>query len=523
MPNLGISAALACALAGGTLGAVAGAAQVSVPTQHNDTFRTGLNAHETLLTPSNVNTAGFGKLFSQAVDGNVYAQPLYLSGVNIQGKGTHNVVYVATENDSVYAFDADNNQGSNAKPLWRKSFINPAQGITAVPSTDLGCNAVIPKIGISGTPVIDTGSGTLYLVAYTKENGSYVQRLHAISVVNGAEKFGGPVLIQGAGGNQTFAAVHENQRAALLLSHGTVYIAWAANCDINPYTGWVMAYGARSLQQTGVFTTTTDYQNGGVWQSGAGLAADSAGSVYLATGNGTFDADQNGSDYGGTILRLAFSTGQLAVQDYFTPDDQNYINNNDLDLGSGGVLLLPTQPGAHPNLLIEGGKEGTVYLADRGNLGRYSPTSNNNVQTLYFAVGGLWSMPAYWNSNVYFWGSNDFIKAFSLTNGLLSGTPTSEGPEESGFPGATPSVSANGSTNGIVWAIESDAYNTLGPAVLHAYDATNVATELYSSSQNLSRDNPGAAVKFTVPTIANGKVYVGTANQLSVYGLLGQR
>ncbi|HUI42873.1 MAG TPA: pyrrolo-quinoline quinone, partial [Terriglobia bacterium] len=408
-------------------------------------------------------------------------------------------------------------------PLWKRSFIDPANGITAVPSSDEGCGDLVPEIGITGTPVIDPSSNTLYVVANTKEKGTYYQRLHAINVGNGADKFGGPVVIQASGGGQSFNPFLESQRPGLLLQNGDVYIGWASHCDYGPYTGWIMAYDAKSLQQLGAIATTTNYQLGGVWQAGSGVAGDGAGNVFVATGNGTFDADQSGSDYGDSILRLTLNGGQLGVQDYFAPDDQAYLDQYDIDLGSGGVLVLPKQPGSHPNLLVASGKEGTVYLADRTNLGHYSSSSNNNLQTLYFAVGGMFGMPAYWNSNVYFWGSYDFIKAFRLTNGSLSTSATSEGPDQAGYPGATPSISSNSKTNGIAWAIQSDAYGSNGPAVLHAYDATNLANELYSSSQNPARDSPGAAVKFAVPTIANGKVYVGTEHQVSVYGLLGQR
>lgn len=496
------------------LAVAAGFGQVNVTTQHNDTMRTGQNLSETILTPANVHVNNFGRLFTQHIKGQVYAQPLYLSNVSIPNQGTHNVVYVVTELDQIYAFDADSNQGSNALPLWQTSLTNPAKGVTAVPASDEGCTDLTPWIGITGTPVIDPTTGTIYLVANTKENGAYYQRLHALDVATGKEKFGGPVAIQATLGQMTFNPQYQNQRPGLLLINGSVYIAWASHCDYGPYTGWVMAFSASTLKPEIVFPTNTDYNLGGIWMAGSGPAADSAGNIYVATGNGNFTGSL---DYGDTILKLLPSGSSMTVEDYFTPDNQAYLSNYDLDLGSGGVLLLPDQPGSHPYLLVESGKEGTIYLADRTDMGKFSPKSNNNLQTLYYTIGGMWSMPAYWNEYVYFWGAYDYIKAFGLSNGLLYSSPSSQGSTQVAFPGATPSISANGNANAIVWAIQSDAYGS-GAAVLHAYDATNLATELYNSSQN-SSDTPGIAVKFTVPTIANGKVYVGAQNALSVFGL----
>ncbi len=512
----------------GWLGLTAGLAQVNVLTQHNDNFRTGQNISETVLTPANVNTGSFGKLFSQTVDGAIYAQPLYMSGINIPGQGVHNMVYVATENASVYAFDADNNQGANSKPLWTASFTDPAMGITAVPSSDEGCGDIAPEIGITGTPVIEPSTNTLYVVANTKENGTYVQRLHALDVTTGAEKFGGPVQIQATYGGQTFNALVENQRPGLLLQAGEVYIAWASHCDMGPFTGWLMAYDAWALTRIHLWTVTTNYGYGGVWMGGTGLAGDGQGNIFFATGNGTFDADSGGCNYGDSILKMGMATGRtkstvsrkFRVKDYFTPENQNFLNVNDTDLGSGGVILLPPQPGTSNRLLVQSGKEGTIFLANRDNLGHYNPNSNNNLQTLYLTVGGIYGAPAYWNSTVYFWGVEDYLKAFSITNGMLSTAPVDSGSVVIGYPTTTPSVSANGNTNGIVWGIDASAYSTGGPAVLRAFDAVSLGNELYDSNQNSARDNPGGAVQFTVPTIVNGKVYVGTASMLSVYGLL---
>jgi hypothetical protein len=503
-------------------------AQVAVTTQHNDNYRTGQNTSETILTPANVNTTKFGKLFSQTVDGYVYAQPLYVSKVNIPGKGTHNVVYVATEHDSVYAFDADNKSGANASPLWHVSFINPGAGINVVTSGDVSCSDLVPEIGITGTPAIDLSTKTMYLTAKTKENGKFVQRLHALDITSGAEKFGGPLIIQAQfngtadGGNKvTFDPFREAQRAGLLVQNGLVYISWASHCDIGPYHGWVLAYDAQTLQQKGVWNATPNGVLGGFWQAGAGIAEDSRNLLYIASGNGTFDKNQvGGKNYGDSIIKLGFNlNGKLIAKDYFTPHDEQFLENTDTDLGSGGVLLIPDRPGKiHPYLLVQAGKEGTIYLTNRNRMGKFNPNDDSQIiQNLPGAVGGMWGMPAFWNNKVYFGGVGDNLKMFSFdpVAGLLSTTPVSNTLTFFNYPGTTPSISANGATNGIVWALQTDH----NPAVLHAYDATHLSTEFYNTTQNATRDNPGSAVKFTVPTIANGKVYVPAQKQLSVYGL----
>lgn len=507
--------------------ACAASAQVAVPTQHNDNYRTGQNTGETILTPANVNSTKFGRLFTQTVDGYVYAQPLYVPNVNIPGKGTHNVVYVATEHDTLYAFDADNNAGSNAVALWQVSFINPNAGINVVTSGDVNCGDLVPEIGITGAPAIDLASKTLYLVTKTKDNGAFVHKVHAIDITSGAEKFGGPVVVQAAfkgnaDGSKTvlFEPHREAQRAGLLVQNGLVYIAWASHCDIGPYHGWLLAYDAQTLQQKGVWNATPNGGLGGIWQAGAGIAADSRDLIYLASGNGDFDKDQHGKNYGDSVIKLGFNkAGKLIAKDYFTPHDQQFLQQTDTDLGSGGVLLIPDHASKqHPLALVQVGKEGTVYVTNRNGLGKFNPNNDNQIiQNLPGAVGGMWGMPAFWNNNVYFGGVGDNLKAFSRDSvtGLLSTTPTSNTLTFFNYPGTTPSISANGTTNGIVWALQTDH----NPEVLHAYDATHLSTELYNSSQNVGRDSPGNSVKFVVPTIANGKVYVPAQKQLSVYGL----
>jgi hypothetical protein len=518
-------------------------AQVNVTTWHNDIGRTGQNLNETSLNTSNVTTSLFGKLFAQPVDGQIYAQPLYLSGITING-AAHNVVFVATEHDSVYAFDADSNGGSNSAPLWKASMLTAAHGAatgaTTVPSSDIGSD-ITPEAGITGTPVIDPASGTLYVVSKTLENSIAVQRLHALDVTTGAEKLGGPVLItatiNGTGngsvnGKLTFDQLWENQRPGLLLLNGIVYVGFAAHGDNGPWHGWVLAYNAANLAQTGAFCTSPNGTGAGLWMSGAGLAADQLdpvnkpfGRMFVATGNGDYNATSpytNSMDYGDSHLNLDLTNGIPNITDEFTTNQQATLNSEDGDVGSGGLMVVPTQTtGSYAHLEVQAGKGGTLYLLNRDNLGGYNTTTDQAVQEQAYSVGnvGVWSTPAYWNGNVYVWGRFDYLKAFPLTSGKLSTTP-SKSTEEYGYPGATPSISANGTSQGIVWTIDSENYANSTAAILQAHDASNVATTLYSSATNAARDGAGVAVKFVVPTIANGKVYVGTAAEIDVYGLL---
>ncbi len=511
---------------------VTSATSVSVLTYHNDNARTGRNTNETTLTLANVGTNNFGVLFTYAVDGYVYAQPLILSGVAIPSNGVHNVVYVATEHDSVYAFDADSNTGSNAVPLWQVSFINPSAGITTVPNGDVSCNDLVPEVGITSTPVIDPVTGTIYVEAKTEEvtsNGTNcVHRLQALDVTTGAEKFGGPVLIQpsvpGTGegndglGNVPFDPLTQFTRTGLLLNNGVVYFAYAAHCDNHPYHGWLLGFDAATLATNALFNTTPNGVAGGVWESGDGPASDTDGNLYVATGNGTFDPT-NGN-YGDTLLRISTSNS-LMVADSFTPHNQQDLFDNDNDLGSGGVLLLPDEAGsvAHPHLAVCAGKEGTVYLVDRDNMGTFNAVDDTQiVQSLPGLIGACFDAPAYFNNTLYYGGVGDVIKAFTVTNASIASTPSSQGSGSYGFPGATVSISANGTNDAIAWTIQADAYSGSGPSVLHAYNAADVSRELYNSSQAGSRDVLGGAVKFTVPTVANGKVYVGTETSLAVLG-----
>jgi len=508
-------------------------AAAQVLTAQYDNARTGATPHETKLTPANVNAAHFGKIFSFAVDGDVYAQPLYVAGVEIPGKGTHNVIFIATEHDSVYAFDA---AGAVSGPLWHVSFLSSAAGIAAVPARDVACPFIVPEIGITPTPAIDLQTGTLYVLARTKEGGAlssgrYVQKLHALAITTGAEKFGGPVEIKasvkGRGASQAevaFDSLRELPRAALLLVNGQVYLAWGSSCDVSPYHGWVMAYDAHTLARTAVFNTSPDAEESGIWQSDNGLAADEEGNVYAATGNGKFTAAANGRDYGDSLLKLGLANRSLSVLDYFTPFNEKSLDSRDDDLGSGGPLLLSRQPGAPLGLALVGGKDGSLYVLDRGHLGKFQESSNGHaVQVIHFR-GGIYSTPAYWNGRVYIVASGDYLSAFAVDHGKLSARPDAMSLQRFANPGATPAVSANGTSNGIVWLIETKTWNGADkPAVLHAYDAANVARELYNSEQNGARDRVGLTLRFTVPTVVDGRVFVDAKHRVDVYGLLASQ
>lgn len=480
-------------------------AQVSVLTYHNDLARSGQNLNEPVLTPDAVASGRFGRLFSHPVDGYVYAQPLYVPGLNISGKGPHNAVFVATEHDSVYAFDADSTDGANAQPLWQTSFINSSAGVTTVPAQNTNCDQIVPEIGITGTPVIEPGAGTLYAVAMTLENGAYHQRLHALDIATGAERPGSPVEIQSAG----FVPRNYKQRPGLLLLNGIVYTAWSSHCDIGQYHGWLMGYDAKSLRQVSVYNSTPNGNQGSFWASGAAPAADSNSNIYLISGNGTFDADRGGPDLGESFIKLSPSNS-LAVTDYFAPFNEAALSDQDVDTGSSGALLLPDAAGSaqHPHLLVSAGKEGRIYLIDRDNMGHFQSGSDSQIpQSLTGAINALFGIPAYFNNTVYFSAVDDNLKAFAIRDGQLSPSPTSQSATKFGFPGSVPSVSANGAANGIVWNLEPTNNGTL-----HAYDATNLSRELYQAGLD-------SYVKFSTPTIANGRVYAGTQNTMAVFGL----
>jgi fibronectin type 3 domain-containing protein len=499
-------------------------------THHNDKARTGQNLVETVLTTGNVNASSFGKLATFNTDGISHASPLYVANVNIPSVGLRNVVYVSTEHDSVYAFNAD--AVSGAAPLWHVSFINPAAGITTVPNGDTGeCCDITPEIGITGTPVIDPTSNTLYVVAKTKEGSStWVQRLHALDLATGAEKFGGPVVIQASvpgtgqgssGGTLPFNSLRENQRTALLLQNGVVYMGFGSHGDNEPYHGWLLGYNATTLQQVLAWSATPSQEGGGIWLSGGGIVVDSSGNLFFATGDGEFTVNTGGVDYGDTFIKFNPTGPNGSVADYFTPHDEGTLNTNNLDLDAGGMILLPDQPGTHPHLLVSAGKNGSVYLVDRDNMTHFN-TADLNPQTLVniFPFGtplpGNYSSPVYFNGAVYFGPVADVLQMFKLNNGLLTTAPTSTSPQAYPYPGGAMAISANGNSNGILWAIQKNASN----GTLHAYDATNLSFELYNSDQAGTRDTLDVASKFAIPLVINGKVFVASTSQLTVYGLL---
>ncbi len=500
-----------------------------VLTYHNDNARTGQAQAETILTPSNVNSTQFGKLFQVNVDGKVDAQTLYASSVTIHSQGAHNVLFVATEHDSVYAFDAD-----SGTLLWKVSLLPSGE----TPSDDRGCYQVSPEIGVTATPVIDRSSGpngTIYVVAMSKDSSSaYHQRLHALDMTSGAEEFGGPKEVQATypgtgdnstGGNVIFDPAQYKERPGLLLLNHVIYTSWSSHCDDAPYTAWIVAYNEATLNQVNVLDLTPNGNEGCVWMSGAGLAADLAGNIYPLLANGTFDTtlDNHGfpsrNDYGNAFVKLSTAGGGLAVADYFTMSNTVAESNADEDLGSGGALLLPDMTDANGvtrHLVVGAGKDQTLYLVDRDNMGKFNPQADNIYQEIAGALpGGVWSMPAYFNDRLYYGPVGDNLLAFQFSKARLQTTPVSSTSTTFAYPGATPSISANGTANAIVWATE----NT-NPAVLHAYDASDLSKELYNSNQAGTRDQFGAGNKFITPTIANGKVYVGTTNGVGAFGLL---
>jgi hypothetical protein len=500
-------------------GSAGGTPSQAVLTYHNDNARTGLYSAETTLTTSNVNSSAFGKLFAQAVDSYVYAQPLFVPGLSIGGR-THDVVFVVTEKNSVYAFDAT----ASGAALWHTNVG------TALSCSDLNdCGDLVPGAGITGTPVIDPASGTMFLVALTKDSAGSHHRLHAIDLTTGAEKLGGPVDVSptasGMGANSTngtiaFDPSTHYQRCALLLVGGVVYIGIGGNAESNMNNhGWIVGYKASSLARTMTFCASPNDVWSSLWQSGGGLSSDSAGYVYAETANGTFDGNTGGSDYGDSALKLD-ATGK--VLDYFTPHNQAALSSGDIDFGSANPVILPDQSGPVAHELLASGKPGILYLINRDTMGHFQSGSDSQIVQSVSAfpntsgvTSGIFASPVYWNGRVYVTGIDGTVKAFTLSAGKLSTAPTSQTKAQFSFPGATTSISSNGTNAGIVWVLDGSG------GVLYAYDATNLGTELYDANQAAGgRDTPGQPVKFAVPTVAGGHVYVGTQTELDVYGLL---
>jgi hypothetical protein len=510
-------------------GVVVAASVVNVLTVHNDIARTGQNLNETILTTSNVNSAGFGKLGTLSVDGLVDAEPLYVSTLTVAGSA-HNVVFVVTEHDSAYAFDAD-----TFSQLWKVSLL----GSNETTSDNRGCTQVTPEIGITSTPVIDLSAGThgaIFAVAMSKDSGgNYHQRLHALDITTGAELTGSPVTIQasfpGTGrnssnGNVIFDPAQYKERAGLLLLNQEIYTSWASHCDDEPYTGWLIGYNESTLQQASVLNVTPNGAEGAIWMSGAGLAADTVGNIYFLDANGTFDdaLDINSfpadGDFGNAFLKVSTGGNTLTVADYFTMFNTDAESSADEDLGSGGAVVLPDlQDGAGNtwHLAVGAGKDQHIYVVNRDSMGKFNTTTDSAIyQEIDGGLsGGVYSMPAYFNNTVYFGAVGDSLKAFSIANAKLGSSAASKSATSFGYPGASPSISANGTTNGIVWAVQNGS-----TGVLHAYDATNLATELYNSNQAPNNRDQFSDNKFITPMIANGKVYVGTPNSVVVFGLL---
>jgi hypothetical protein len=515
-----------------------------VVTYHNNLARDGTNTQEYALTTSSVTTATFGKLLSCPVDGAAYTQPLWVPGLSVNG-AIRNTIFVATQHDSLYSFDAD---ASPCSQLWRVNLLDAAHGGTSgetpVPTGDVGngFQDIQPEIGVTGTPVIDLASGTLYVVSKSEGPvGSFHQRLHALDLVTGDEKFAGPITIAASvpgtgdgsvGGILSFDVRNQGQRGALTLVNGIVYIVWASHEDRDPYHGWVIGYDAASLAQVAVFNADPNGSRGGLWMSGGAPAVDASGSLYLSTGNGTFDGNSGtppNNDFGDTVMKVGTSS-DLALVDWFTPFNQAFLNGQDVDLGSSGVVVLPDQASGPPHLLVAGGKEGKLYLLNRDAMGHYCVTctiTDTNILQSFLAAPAIFGTPAFWQNKLYLGGTADNLSlyTFDTTTGTFNTVASSRSATIFPFPGPTPSLSAQGASEGVVWAIDSSTYGVpsafgLGPAILHAYDAANLSSELWNSSLAAnSRDTAGNAVKFTVPTVANGKVYLGTRTEIDVFGL----
>jgi hypothetical protein len=494
-----------------------GYGQASVLTHHNDVARTGQNLNEIILNPTNVNAATFGKLFTQKVDGSIVGQPLYVPQVQFPNGSVLNVVYVATQHDSVFAFDADNALGANASPLWTVNFPKSVPDDAA----NYGCGTPgYTEIGIMGTPVIDPTTNTLYLVSKTLVSGQYFFNLHALDITSGAEKFGGPMeiaaTVQTGSGAIVFTPAIQLQRPALLLLNGTVYIGFGSNgCDAYSYHGWLLAYSASTLQQVGVYISTPGGLKGSLWGSGGGPAADDEGFIYVSTANGTFDYSQGGTDFGDSFVKLSTVENGFTEQDYFTPYNQALLDDNDLDLGSGGLMILPDQGGAYPHEVVGGGKQGTLYLVNRDAMGEYNEAADMVLQEYPEIVPSIKTVPAYWNGNVYLAGQADYIMMFSINDGQMSSAPVQETSVLFDDRGPSISISANGTSDGILWAMLH------GTPILYAFDATNLSSELYDTTQAAQlRDRILSTSRFVVPTIANGKVFVGGLNALYAFGIL---
>lgn len=512
-----------------TVNASTGSPSIDVVTYHYDNFRTGQNVNELTLTSANVKATTFGKLGEFGVDGRVDAQPLLVANLAILGKGNKNVLYVVTEHDSIYAFDADSITGSGGTVLWQASAL--LSGETT--SDNRGCGQVSPEIGITSTPVIDRTRNAIYVAAMSKDSkGNYYQRIHALDLTTGKELFGGPMTVQatypGTGDNSSNGTVvfdpkQYKERPGLLQVGGTIYTMWSSHCDFRPFTGWIMSYSADTLAQISVLNLVPNGSDGAIWMAGAAPGADASGNIYAILGNGDFDTTLNSSGFPangncGNCFAKISSSSPLTLLDYFTPLNTVSESNSDTDFGSGGELLLPDVVdgnGTTRHLAVGSGKDANIYVVDRDSMGKFNGSADNIYQQINGQLaGGVYSKPSYFNGTVYYGAVSDTIKAFPIANGLLSTSPSSHSAHSFAYPGATPTISASGTTNGIVWVVENSS-----PAVLHAYDATNLANELYNSNQAANGADHFSNNKFITPMVANGRVYVGTSSSVAVFGL----
>jgi hypothetical protein len=510
-----------------TNASVAGSAQVYVTdfpgtlTWRNDNSHSGVNRQELALAPATVSSTTFGKLFSCPIDGYAYAQPLYVPNLPIPGNGTRNVVLVATENDSLFAFDADVNP---CKQLWKTRLIPADDQPILSPIVPLD---ISPSVGITGTPVIDVGKSVLYAVAATQDKATgsiYAHWLYALDLASGRQVIQ-PPGVEITSPDTVFDSSVENQRAALLLDNGTVYIAFGSNGSPGDYHGWLFGYDSSSLKPIGNFNVTPNLVHGGIWQSGGGPSADLNHNVFVVTGDGPFDVDRGGKSYSDSFLRFGTVDGLSKVADYFTPCDQASLEAAGQDVGASAPILVLNSL-SQPDFLIGGSKNGSLYVVNPGSMGGYDNTCTRDllprVQVIPIGAGPILSSPLFWNDFVYVAPGNSNLMSFPMAGGILAAPPpASQSPETLGPQGATPVISSNGTNNAILWLIDSSGASTGTPAILRAYDPNNLSNEIYNSSMAAaSRDTAGAAVKFTVATVANGKVYVGTQTELDVYGLL---
>lgn len=491
-----------------------------VLTWHNDLARTGQNRVETVLTPAAVRSGSFGKRFARPVDGMIYAQPLYVPRVKVAGAGTVDIVIVATEHDSVYAFDA---RGKFTRPLWHTSFIDPKRGITTVPCTnkrqpECDPTILVPEHGITGTPVVDPSTETVFVYGKTLQHGGYFWHLHALDVGTGAERSGSPIAIAASAPGYPGVRFDPERgfgRSALALTRGTVYVSFASNDDAR---GWLLGYDAYTLAQTFALCVSPTGNLGGIWMAGAAPAVDDAGNVYVTTGNGSFDANRGGPDYGMSLLRL---TSGLSVTDYFAPSDELFETKHDLDFSSTGVMLLPQTQGPYPHEAVSADKHGWIFVVNRDHLGGFNPSGNDVVQQIDGNLGGdqMYSDPAYFEGAVYYAPAEQPLRRYTIRDGLLSQQPVSRSRDAFNYPGSTPAISSHGDADGIVWTIAVSGRVQGGPpAQLRAYDARDVSIELFDSRRR-ARDRAAPGTKFSVPIVANGMVYFGTQTELEAYGL----